>query len=63
MLTGPIPLELLDYVRDLFAPEDEHLRAMTASLGANAMPEGWEISRDVGQFFRLVCRQIGRAHV
>lgn len=63
MLTGPIPLELLDYVRDLFAPEDEHLRAMTESLRLNGMPEGWEISRDVGQFFRLVCRLIGAKRV
>ncbi len=63
MLTGPIPLELLDYVRDLFAPEDEPLKAMTESLRQNSMPEGWEISRDVGQFFLLVCRLIGAKRV
>jgi predicted O-methyltransferase YrrM len=62
-LLGPIPLDLLDYVRDLFAPEDAALRQMTESLRENSMPEGWEISRDVGQFFRLICRLIGAKRV
>lgn len=63
MLTGPMPLELLDYVRDLFAPEDDNLCLISQSLTASGMPEGWEISRDVGQFFVLMCRLIGAKRV
>lgn len=63
MLTDYMPLELLDYVRDLFAPEDDNLRLISQSLTASGMPEGWEISRDVGQFFVLMCRLIGAKRV
>src|SRR5580704_19580529 len=59
----PIAVELVDYVRDLFAPEDAALLALTRAAKEFGMPEGWEISADVGRLFQMLCRAIGAKRV
>src|ERR1700694_2223747 len=59
MSAAPISSELVDYVRDLFAPEDPELQALTRAAGEFGMPAGWEISADVGRLFQLLCRACG----
>ena len=53
-----MPGELVDYVRDLFAPEDATLRALTEAAQRFGMPKDWEISPDVGRFFQVLCRAV-----
>ena len=45
----PVPAELLDYVREVFAPEDAAFVELTQAAHAFGMPLGWEISPDVGR--------------
>src|SRR5580704_15188799 len=59
----PIAVELVDYVRDLFAPEDAALLALTRAAKEFGMPEGWEVSADVGRLFQMLCRAIGAKRV
>jgi caffeoyl-CoA O-methyltransferase len=63
MSTTPIPIELIDYVRDLFAPEDAAFKALTEAAHAFGMPPDWEISPDVGRLFQLFCRAVGAKRV
>lgn len=63
MSENPMPVGLVDYVRDLFAPEDDTLRALTEAAHAFGMPVGWEISPDVGKLFQLLCRAVGAKRV
>ena len=58
MLHDPIPQDLLDYSRELFAPEDSTLQDMTAAAREFGMPVGWEITPDVGRLFQLLCQGI-----
>ncbi len=63
MSAAPVPSELVEYVRDLFAPEDPALQALTRAAGEFGMPVGWEISSDVGRLFQLLCRAVGARRV
>jgi caffeoyl-CoA O-methyltransferase len=63
MLEMPMPQELLDYSRDLFAPPDRTLTELTQTAHAFGMPVGWEITPDVGKLFQLLCRAIGARRV
>ena len=59
MPTDLISSELVDYVRDLFAPEDLALQALRQAANDFGMPMGWEISPDVGRLFQVLCRAAG----
>jgi predicted O-methyltransferase YrrM len=59
----PVNSELITYVADLFAPEDDNLRFLTESAQRAGMPEGWEVSRDVGVLFQILCKAIGAKRV
>ncbi len=63
MLNGPMPLELLEYVHGLFAPEDADFATLTVAAAEFGMPTGWEISSDVGRLFQVLCRAIGAKRV
>ncbi|HZT42305.1 MAG TPA: O-methyltransferase [Chthonomonadaceae bacterium] len=63
MPTDPVSSELIDYVRDLFAPEDRALQALMQAASDFGMPEGWEISPDVGRLFQVLCRATGAQRV
>jgi predicted O-methyltransferase YrrM len=63
MLQDVMSQELLDYSRDLFAPEDAVLRAMTQAAADFGMPAGWEITPDVGRLFQILCRAVGARRV
>src|SRR5213080_2610504 len=63
MSSGPFSPELVEYVRDLFAPEDAELQALRQAAGEFGMPVGWEISPDVGRLFELLCRAVGARRV
>ncbi len=63
MLNGPMPLELLEYIHGLFAPEDADLIALTRAAADFGMPTGWEISSDVGRLFQVLCRAVGAKRV
>ena len=54
-----MPGELVDYVRDLFAPEEATLQALTVAAQRFGMPKDWEISPDVGRLFQVLCRAVG----
>ena len=58
-LEDPIPFELLSYVGSLFAPQNAALGRLTEAARAAQMPEGWEISPDVGRTMELLCRAVG----
>ena len=61
LLTGPapVPSELLAYVQETFAPETEALRTLTEAAQRAGMPEGWEITPDVGRTIQVLCRAVG----
>lgn len=63
MLKSTMPQDLLDYSRDLFSPEDRTLQGMTLAAKEFGMPEGWEITPDVGKLFQILCRGIGAKRV
>src|SRR5438270_13259005 len=63
MAADPFSSELIDYVRDLFAPEDAELQALRLAAGEFGMPVGWEISPDVGRLSQLLCRAVGARRV
>ena len=63
MSEAPVTLELVDYVRDLFAPEDYILEELQRKAKAFGMPTGWEISPDVGRLFQVLCTAIGARRV
>jgi caffeoyl-CoA O-methyltransferase len=63
MAEGPVTAELIEYVRDLFAPEDAALQALTRAAGEAGMPVGWQVSADVGRLFQLLCRAVGARRV
>lgn len=63
MLNGPMPLELLEYVHGLFAPEDADFASLTRVAAEFGMPTGWEISSDVGRLFQVLCRAVGAKRV
>src|SRR5438270_11895837 len=63
MAADPFSSELIDYVRDLFAPEDAELQALRQAAGEFGMPVDWEISPDVGRLFQLLCRAVGARRV
>jgi predicted O-methyltransferase YrrM len=50
-------------VQETFAPETEALRALTAAAERAGMPEGWEITPDVGRLFQVLCRSVGARRV
>jgi caffeoyl-CoA O-methyltransferase len=58
-----MPAELVEYVRDLFAPEDAELQALRRSAREFGMPLDWEISPDVGRLFQFLCRAVGAQRV
>ncbi|HZP80754.1 MAG TPA: O-methyltransferase [Chthonomonadaceae bacterium] len=59
----PMPVELLEYASDLFAPEDAALKALTRAAQEAGMPAGWEITPDVGRLFQVLCRAVGARKV
>ncbi len=63
MSDGEISTELVDYVRDLFAPSTEDFEMLTRGAKDFGMPEGWEISPDVGRLFQTLCRAVGAKSV
>ena len=63
VLEDPISIELHDYVRDLFAPEDDTFKELTAASRSAGMPFGWEISPDVGRLFQMLCALVGARRV
>ena len=63
MAETTMSLELQNYARDLFAPPDPALDALTEAAQAFGMPFGWEISPDVGRLFQLLCQAIGAKKV
>jgi len=63
MAAEPFSPELIEYVRDLFAPEDAELQALRRAAGEFGMQVGWEISPDVGRLFQLLCRAVGARRV
>lgn len=63
MPSDPLSLELHDYVRDLFAPEDSTFQQLTQKAHAAGMPVDWEISSDVGKLFQVLCRAVGARRV
>jgi predicted O-methyltransferase YrrM len=63
MSEAPITDELVEYVRDLFAPEDPELHAITRAASQFGMPVDWQVSPDVGQLFQLLCRAVGARRV
>jgi caffeoyl-CoA O-methyltransferase len=63
MPNEPMPADLLEYSRNLFAPEDDTLREMTRAAAAFGMPAGWEITPDVGRLFQVLCRAVGARRV
>ena len=63
MLDTPIPMDLLDYSRNLFAPPDSLLIELTEAAHDFGMPVGWEITPDVGRLFQLLCRAVGARKV
>src|SRR5947207_10261971 len=63
MPADPFSADLIDYVRDLFAPEDAELQALRRAAEEFGMPVGWEISPDVGRLFQLLCRAVGARRV
>jgi caffeoyl-CoA O-methyltransferase len=63
MAEDPVPAELVEYVRDLFAPEDPALQRLTRAAGEFGMPVDWQVSSDVGRLFQLLCRAVGARRV
>ena len=63
MAESLMPVDLVDYARDLFAPYDDAQRALTRAALAFGMPEDWEISPDVGRLFQVLCRAVGARRV
>src|SRR5579864_7567876 len=63
MLEKPISTDLIDYARDLFAPEDAALEALTREAREFGMPPDWEITPDVGRLFQVLCRAVGARRV
>jgi len=63
MAADPVPSELLEYARDLFAPEDPALQALTRAALEFGMPVGWEITPDIGRLFQLFCRAVSARRV
>jgi caffeoyl-CoA O-methyltransferase len=63
MSEAPITGDLVDYIRDLFAPEDPELQAITRAAGEFGMPVDWQVSPDVGRLFQLLCRAVGARRV
>jgi caffeoyl-CoA O-methyltransferase len=58
-MSSPVSMELCDYVREVFAPEDKELLALNEASRAFGMPADWEISPDVGRLFQVLCRAVG----
>jgi caffeoyl-CoA O-methyltransferase len=63
MSSPPISQPLIDYVRDLFAPQDAAFQSLTIAAHAFGMPPDWEISPDVGRLFQMLCRAVGAHRV
>lgn len=63
MFEQPISAELVEYVKQTFAPEDRDFRALTESARAAAMPADWEITSDVGRLFQMICAMIDSRRV
>lgn len=63
MAEAPVTPELVDYVRDLFAPEDYVLEELLRKAKEFGMPTGWEISPDVGRLFQVLCTAVGARRV
>ena len=59
----PMPTELIEYARELFAPDDADFAALTRAAAEAGMPAGWEISPDVGRLFQMLCRAVGARRV
>jgi predicted O-methyltransferase YrrM len=59
MSEATTPAELVDYVRDLFAPEVPALQELTRAARAIGMPMDWQVSPDVGRLFQMLCRAVG----
>jgi caffeoyl-CoA O-methyltransferase len=63
MSEAPITPDLIEYVRDLFAPEDAELQALTRAAREFGMPVDWQVSAEVGRLFQLFCRAVGARRV
>jgi caffeoyl-CoA O-methyltransferase len=63
MSRAPVSADLVDYVRDLFAPEAPPLQELTRAAHAFGMPMDWQISPDVGRLFQMLCRAVGARRV
>jgi len=63
MLHDAMPQDLLDYSRELFAPEDDTLASMTRAALEFGMPVGWEITPDVGRLFQILCLAAGARRI
>jgi caffeoyl-CoA O-methyltransferase len=58
-----VSMDLCDYVREMFAPEDSEFLALNEASRAFGMPADWEISPDVGRLFQVLCRAVGARRV
>lgn len=54
---------LMEYVQDLFAPDDSAFQRLTEAAHAFGMPTDWEISPDVGRLFQMLCKAVGAKRV
>ena len=61
-MTGPQPERLEQYVADLFAPEDEVLRALRAEMAAGGLPD-IAVSPIEGRLLQVLLRAIGAHRV
>jgi len=62
-LSALFPLELTEYITNLFSPREDTFRLITEAAHAAGMPYGWEISPDVGKLFQMFCAIIGAKRV
>ena len=63
MSYGGFSDEVIDYIKDLFAPEDDTFRKITEAAHAAGMPLDWEISPDIGRLFQMFCAMTGAKRV
>lgn len=63
MADEAMPSELIEYARELFAPEEAAFARLTRAAQEAGMPAGWEISPDVGRLFQMLCRAVGAKRV
>lgn len=63
MPDSPMPLDLVDYARDLFTGDQRDFADLTEAAHGAGMPAEWEITPDVGRLFQVLCRAVGARRV